>query len=749
MKLIADRYQILEHLGQGGMGDVFRGVDTRTQDSVAIKNLRGGISNDAQILERFRREGVILQELNHPNIVKMLDMVQQDNENYLIMEFIDGGDLSDMLKKQGKLPFNEAMKLCVELADALSRAHHLGIVHRDIKPANVLIAPDGTPRLTDFGVARIETAERMTGTGMSIGTLDYMPPEAINGEPVDASGDIWGFGVMLYEIITGERPFKGESTLILMSNILTKPVPDIRDFAPDTPETLQGLIEQMLEKEPQVRLRSARQLGATLEALSRGETVNLQRVDTPRVTPIKPSAILIDSANTRPLSAQAQPEATAKRQFPVGVPVLIVLVVIIIGVFVVAASTLRESDTPDSTPSATIAVIAEITPESTPQAQLADSEPAPEGYEWRMLDEISLLIPSGWTELNMDGLITVVRNSLTGEEDMVRLDAGIDFWEQQRSGVSYMNWLNLQGMAVFVEDTGLVLSDETQDERLRGLGELAGFDLLEEVETVDFAGGQARHYLAEMNFNNLTMNLSFYLFQQNASQYIVLFGGRSNATDARQAIADIVLPSVRIASPDQAIQPETTVEPAEPNEVIVPEGWRIINGDGFKLSIPTEWATLPANADIVRSTLELLAPADSVERFLEGISTYDISLLFGTLSPELTVSGALFTYLSTDVSMGFMESYFETLQEILYEDLPTELVSAETLSLPAGTARQTISRIAAQESRPPYLGIVTIIETPEGFYILLMSLPEANYEASASTLNQVVETFTITLQNDD
>ena len=148
----------------------------------------------------------MLRELNHPNIVKMLDMIQHEGTYYLIMEYIEGGDLADLLKARGKLSVNDAIKLALELAAALSRAYHLGIIHRDIKPANVLIAPNGTPRLTDFGVARMDTEDRLTGTGVAVGTLDYMPPEAINGEAVDARGDIWAFGVMLYEISERHPP---------------------------------------------------------------------------------------------------------------------------------------------------------------------------------------------------------------------------------------------------------------------------------------------------------------------------------------------------------------------------------------------------------------------------------------------------------------------------------------------------------------------------------------------------------------
>jgi serine/threonine protein kinase len=212
-----DRYQFLEKLGQGGMGEVYKGRDTRSDTFVAIKQIHSTISNDDTVIERFRREGQALTDLNHPNIVKMLDMIEQDGKHYLVTEYISGGDLATALKQRGKLSVEESLKMGLGLADALSRAHQLGIIHRDIKPANVLIAADGSPRLTDFGVAHMESEERLTGTGMALGTLDYLPPEVANGLAADARADVWAFGVLLYEMLTGQRPFRGSTTFLLLN----------------------------------------------------------------------------------------------------------------------------------------------------------------------------------------------------------------------------------------------------------------------------------------------------------------------------------------------------------------------------------------------------------------------------------------------------------------------------------------------------------------------------------------------------
>src|SRR5574341_778776 len=187
VRVIAGRYEIEEIIGQGGMGEVYRGRDTQTGRTVAIKSLKSDLLvAQPDMLERFEREGEILRKLNHPSIVKMLDTVHSDDRHYLVMEYVEGGALADLLKKQPQLPVARVLEIALDLADALTRAHRLGVVHRDIKPGNVLLAADGTPRLTDFGTAHIGDRTRLTEAGTVIGTYAYLSPEACNGEPLDA-----------------------------------------------------------------------------------------------------------------------------------------------------------------------------------------------------------------------------------------------------------------------------------------------------------------------------------------------------------------------------------------------------------------------------------------------------------------------------------------------------------------------------------------------------------------------------------
>jgi len=277
-QLIANRFEISDPekdlLGRGGMGDVYRATDTQTGEPVAVKALSPGVvARDPDILERFVREGEALRQLNHPNIVRMVAAVEKEGRHYLVMEYVGGGSLQDLLAAQGALPGTRAVEIALDLADALTRAHRLGIIHRDLKPANVLLAEDGTPRLTDFGIAHVADSPRLTETGILVGTVDYLSPEACQGEPLDERTDIWAFGVLLYEILTGQRPFVGETLTAKLTAILTQPVPDLAQLAPSIPDALADLVYRMLEKDRQQRVPSVRLVGAELEAILKGREV--------------------------------------------------------------------------------------------------------------------------------------------------------------------------------------------------------------------------------------------------------------------------------------------------------------------------------------------------------------------------------------------------------------------------------------------------------------------------------------------
>lgn len=279
--LIGNRFTIGSIIGAGGMATVYEGTDTLTDEKVAIKLLKHEvIVQDPDIVARFDREGEALRRLNHPNIVKMLATVIEADKHYVVMEHVGGGDLNDLIRSHRQenkpIPIARILEIALDLSDALTRAHRLKIVHRDIKPANVLIAEDGTPRLTDFGVAHFSDSTQMTKTGSLIGTLAYLSPEACGGEKTDTRTDIWAFGVMLYELLTLQRPFEENNSAALIIAIMSKFPPDITEIRPDAPLSLVVLIQQMMAKDPNDRIGSARLVGAQLEnIISRGDITDM------------------------------------------------------------------------------------------------------------------------------------------------------------------------------------------------------------------------------------------------------------------------------------------------------------------------------------------------------------------------------------------------------------------------------------------------------------------------------------------
>ncbi len=305
-----DRSDESAFLGQGGMGSVYRATDTTTGETVAVKSLKPElIERDKALLQRFRQEGEALRQLNHPNIVKIIDMVEQDDVHYLVMEYVAGGSLRQVLRREGEFSVQRALYIALDVADALTRAHRLNILHRDIKPDNVLLADDGTPRLTDFGMARFNNESHLTQDGAIVGTMAYLAPEVFQGEQPDERTDIWAFGVMLYEMLAGERPFAQEMPAALINAIMTQTVPDLEDIRDDAPISLVDLVYRMVTKDRQARIPSVRLVGAELEAIIRGSE-EIQAVLSPETT-----------GRFEGLSTTPQPRVTASRiQAPNNLP---------------------------------------------------------------------------------------------------------------------------------------------------------------------------------------------------------------------------------------------------------------------------------------------------------------------------------------------------------------------------------------------------------------------------------------------
>ncbi|MBI5354819.1 MAG: protein kinase [Chloroflexi bacterium] len=264
------RYYLSERLGEGGMAVVYKAYDTRLERDVAIKIIRSGaFPPDAlgEVLKRFEREAKSLAKLSHPNIVKVHDYGEHEGSPFLVMEYLPGGTLKNIL---GKLvPWQDAVRLILPVARGVAYAHQRGILHRDIKPANVLITESGEPMLSDFGIAKLFEGDQttaLTGSGMAIGTPEYMAPEQWTGVTSPQS-DLYSLGIMLYELVAGRKPYVADTPAAILIKQATEPLPNPRKFAVDLPESLELVLIKMLAREPQDRYKDVKAFISALESL--------------------------------------------------------------------------------------------------------------------------------------------------------------------------------------------------------------------------------------------------------------------------------------------------------------------------------------------------------------------------------------------------------------------------------------------------------------------------------------------------
>src|SRR6266571_2664342 len=254
---VVGNYKIVDKLGEGGMGAVFKGVDLMLEREVAIKMLRPELASQANVVERFRSEAVTLAKLNHPNVATLHSFFRQGNDFFMVMEFVRGETLDAVIKRQGAMPCDRAVELFCHALEGIDHAHKMGIVHRDIKPANMMLTELGSIKVMDFGIARVLGTDRMTRAGHLIGTVEYMSPEQVRGEETDARSDIYSLGILLYEMLTGRVPFNSSSEYELMrSHIEEAPKPP-GTFAPQIPVIVEQAIMRALAKKPEARQRSA------------------------------------------------------------------------------------------------------------------------------------------------------------------------------------------------------------------------------------------------------------------------------------------------------------------------------------------------------------------------------------------------------------------------------------------------------------------------------------------------------------
>jgi len=263
---IADRYELKEMVGSGGMSSVYRAFDTLLERHVALKILHEQFGADDDHVERFRREARAVAQLSHPHIVTVIDRGEEDGRQFIVFELIEGENLKEFVERGGPLPVRRVLELGLEIGRALAFAHAQGLVHRDVKPQNVLLSEDGVAKVTDFGIVRSLDAVGHTETGTVLGTSHYIAPEQARGERVDAQTDVYSFGVVLFELLTGDVPYPGDSFLSVAMKHVNDPVPGVLERRPDTPLRLASLVERSLAKPPGERPASMDDVVAELQA---------------------------------------------------------------------------------------------------------------------------------------------------------------------------------------------------------------------------------------------------------------------------------------------------------------------------------------------------------------------------------------------------------------------------------------------------------------------------------------------------
>jgi serine/threonine protein kinase/Flp pilus assembly protein TadD len=264
--MMVSHYRIIEKIGAGGMGEIFLAEDTELKRNVALKFLPPQLCQDEDCRSRFKREAQAVAKLDHPNIVTVYEVSEYKGRPFFAMQHVEGQSLKDLIK-DAELSLEKTINLAKQICEGLDKAHQAGIIHRDIKPSNVVIDADGRPKLLDFGLATIKGTDRLTKTGSTLGTVGYMSPEQIRGEESDNRSDLFSFGVVLYEMITGHRPFEAEHDAAIHFNIVNESPEPLTRFKKDIPDDLQRLIDKLLEKDPKLRYQSAAGIVSDLRRL--------------------------------------------------------------------------------------------------------------------------------------------------------------------------------------------------------------------------------------------------------------------------------------------------------------------------------------------------------------------------------------------------------------------------------------------------------------------------------------------------
>lgn len=310
-QMINDRYEIIRSIGEGGMANVYLAQDTILDRKVAVKILRGDLAEDEKFVRRFQREAISASSLNDPNIVEVYDVGEDDGKYFIVMEYVQGLTLKQLIKKRGSLTLPEVQDIMLQLTSAVAHAHESYIIHRDIKPQNVIILEDGRVKIMDFGIAVALNAGEFTQTNSVMGTVYYIPPEQANGGAATIKSDIYSLGILMYELVTGHVPFKGDNPVEVAIKHMNEPIPSICEYDPEMPQSIENIILRASAKNPKNRYDSAWEMHEDLET-----ALDKDRFNEPKVKYKYPEKGFDDDDNDIPkggrVARNAEKEDTKK-----------------------------------------------------------------------------------------------------------------------------------------------------------------------------------------------------------------------------------------------------------------------------------------------------------------------------------------------------------------------------------------------------------------------------------------------------
>ncbi len=411
----ANRYQIIEELGKGGMGKVYRALDKKLNEEVALKLIKPEIAADEKTVERFRNELRMARKISHRNVGRMYELMDYKGVHYITMEYIPGQDLRSLIRQTGKLTAEKAISIAKEVCEGLAEAHRLGVIHRDLKPSNILVDKQGDAKIMDFGIARLLKSKGITGTRTMIGTPEYMSPEQVDGEGIDQRSDIYSLGVILYEMLTGRVPFDGDTPLSIAYKHKNKKPPNPRDFNTQITDELSVLILKCLEKNKEARYQSAGEVRSQLGEIEKGLLIPV-----------------IISPHKKPLtSKEITVQFRLKKLF---IPIAM-MILLVIGAIAVWQLFLKKPAVPLSSGKPVIAVLpfSDLSPQQ-------DQEYFCEGMTDEIITKLSRL--QGWKVMNKTsvmqyretnknikeiglelGVTSILEGSIRKEEDNIRVTA--------------------------------------------------------------------------------------------------------------------------------------------------------------------------------------------------------------------------------------------------------------------------------------------------------------------------------------